>query len=329
MLINVVLVIVAIIVLAIIGVGVHELGHLVCGWLTGYKFGLFRIGSLAWFKENGKIKFKISKNSMAGQCTMIPVENEDDFKFILMLLGGGIFNFLAIIILLIIWHYLPDDHLLRGVMLVGIIHNLYLGISNLYPNKSWINDGAILASALKSNDAKRGLYLAFHLNGEFLKGKRYSDFKTDLFCLSPEADLTNFSIADIVLYEAQYWEDLGQYEKALAKYTSLDLEQLPSYYKNLIHLALLYIYSACIPSHEKAQAIYQDKEFQKYLKLNLPEFKRILSAYEFFVTGNYNKATELINQAKKDGENIPNHGELLMELDYINRLEVKMSEMKV
>ena len=58
--------------LAII-VPIHELGHLVCGLLSGYKFVSFRIFNFTLLKENGK--FKIKKFAIAGtggQCILTP-----------------------------------------------------------------------------------------------------------------------------------------------------------------------------------------------------------------------------------------------------------------
>ena len=36
----------------------HEAGHLVCGLLSGYGFSSYRIGSLMWIRQKGKICFK-------------------------------------------------------------------------------------------------------------------------------------------------------------------------------------------------------------------------------------------------------------------------------
>ena len=37
---------------------IHELGHLIFGLLSGYKFSSFRIGNIMLVKTGGKLKFK-------------------------------------------------------------------------------------------------------------------------------------------------------------------------------------------------------------------------------------------------------------------------------
>ncbi len=52
---------------------IHELGHLVCGLLTGYKFVSFRIFNYTLLKENGKFRFKkFAIAGTGGQCLLTP-----------------------------------------------------------------------------------------------------------------------------------------------------------------------------------------------------------------------------------------------------------------
>ena len=70
---------------------IHELGHMEAGLISGYKFSSFRVGSLTWIKENGKIKLKRYKiKGTGGQCLMIPPENdEENYPVIFYNLGGA------------------------------------------------------------------------------------------------------------------------------------------------------------------------------------------------------------------------------------------------
>ena len=55
------------------GIIIHESGHLVTGLRSGYEFISFRIGSITFIKENGKLsrkKFNIA--GTGGQCLMMP-----------------------------------------------------------------------------------------------------------------------------------------------------------------------------------------------------------------------------------------------------------------
>ena len=88
----------------IIHIVVHELGHLVFGLLTGYKFSSFRIGSLMLIKTEDKLKFcKYSLAGTGGQCLLMPPKNHKKKPYILYNLGGIFFNliFSAIIVAII------------------------------------------------------------------------------------------------------------------------------------------------------------------------------------------------------------------------------------
>ena len=67
----------------IMAIVLHELGHLTCGLLTGYKFHKFQIGWLVWHKEGNRIKFKLTRALSifsAGQSTMIPPKEYKDLQ---------------------------------------------------------------------------------------------------------------------------------------------------------------------------------------------------------------------------------------------------------
>ena len=37
----------------------HEAGHLICGLVSGYRFVSFRIFSLTWIRQGGKVRMKL------------------------------------------------------------------------------------------------------------------------------------------------------------------------------------------------------------------------------------------------------------------------------
>ena len=75
----------------------HEAGHLLFGRLTGYRFSSFRIGSLMWIKEDGRLCFRrLSVAGTGGQCLMAPPDMVDGkIPFVLYNLGGSLVNLLS------------------------------------------------------------------------------------------------------------------------------------------------------------------------------------------------------------------------------------------
>ena len=61
-----------------LNVALHEAGHLICGLRSGYRFVSYRLGSLMWMRENGRIVLKrFSLAGTGGQCLMAPPDLKD------------------------------------------------------------------------------------------------------------------------------------------------------------------------------------------------------------------------------------------------------------
>ena len=89
----------------LIHIFIHELGHLIFGILTGYKFNSFRVGSYLLQKTNGKYEIKnLHIMGTGGQCLMEAPEMDDEgeYPYKLYHLGGIINNLIASILGLII-----------------------------------------------------------------------------------------------------------------------------------------------------------------------------------------------------------------------------------
>jgi len=322
--------VISITIVALIGIIVHELGHLVFGLLTGYKFSSFRVGSFIWFKEDGKIRFNISRSFVAGQCLMIPSEKPENFKFVLYNLGGGLLNILfcafLFIIFIVITMVTRENTFWHTLLITGILMNGILALVNLVPIKSLTNDGANIREALKSKEAARGMHMMLYINNQTMEGKRYRDFDENLFKVEEGADLKNYMVAYLVILEAARLEDLGQHDAVVDFYNRLDINKMPPLYRAMVKADLLYYYTIYHPDFDQAKEIYKDKKLRNFLKMELPTFMRISAAYEFFVMKDKEKGLKLLKKAKKNAQNLPNKGHRLIELEYIQKLEILMQK---
>ena len=312
---------------SVLGVIVHEFGHLVFGLATGYKFSLFRLASFAWFKEDGKIKFTISKNIAAGQCVLAPPEDFGNFKFILYNLGGVLAQFILCKILLVFIVILPAESSLRTVFLLGIVINVGIILLNLIPIKSLEapNDGANIVEALKSKDATYALYMMFYIHDQLMNGKTISDFPLSKFELNEDADLGNYLIAYIIILRVSWFMGNGEYEKALAEYLRLDLEKLPNYYRDAVMMDLVYLYTVYVPDHKKARSLYNDKRLKAKWKMKFPHTLRRLAAYHYFVLEEKQLAIKLLESAKAAAAALPNKGNKQLEMMEITKFKNKLN----
>lgn len=314
---------------------IHELGHLVFGKLTGYRFVSFRLSSFIWFKEEGKLRFSRSKSIVSGQCLMNPPEDEGKFKFVWYNLGGGVFNLLLAAIwlgLFIIATGLAYEqiHWFWAIFFIsGILLNVLVALFNLLP-VIWFGmpvDGRNVREALKSKDARRGLYLMLYINGQLALGKRYRDFPPELFVINKNADLNNYFVAYILLLEAERLYDSGNPEGSMDIMNRLVHSKLPTIYRNGILLEQLYFYTVHQRDLEKAAAIYANKKIKQLFEQSKTiDFSWVIAAYEHFGLGNKNKAQETLTRAYKQLENHPNLGERLMHKDHLDRVSTLIKE---
>jgi len=317
----------------LLSVTVHELGHLVFGKLTGYRFVSFRVSSFIWFKEDGKIRFARSKSPFAGQCLMAPPEDYSNFKFVWYNLGGGVFNlifsflwFIAYVIVVLAAYNEPNV-LLFLFFMTGVVVNLLMAILNLLPI-IWFGtpvDGRNILTALKSKDAAWGLYMMLYINSQLAMGKRYRDFPGEMFALSPDADLSNYLVAWMVMLEAERLSDLGQHQEALEQYNRLG--KLPAIYGNSVKLAKMYIHTVLQPDIEKAHEIYADKKIKTiFTHLKALDYSWVIAAYEYLGLNNKEKAAKTLKRASKLVENHPNLGEKIMIKEHLERVGKLINE---
>jgi len=296
---------------------IHELGHLICGLITGYKFECLEIKWFAWYKDEKRIKFKIIKRDrkIGGQCVMIPAEHYKDFKFFWYIFGGVLFNLLLALIALLLFITLDPSYIIELMLISIIIMNLFVSVSSLIPKED--NDGGLLLMGFRSDDHKRALHMMFFANGineKLAKGMRLRDFPPEMFKITDDRAIVNKHIARIVLLDAARLDDLAKHSLALKQLERVRQASLPlsceacKQLKTAADISAMYHYATTSPCFEKVTAIYSDQSVQAFLAQDLPSNWQILSAYHFFVLGNQVKGWELLNKAKAAAINETNLG---------------------
>jgi len=306
---------------ALSGVLIHELGHLVFGLLTGYKFLSFRLYSMIWFKEGGRIRFKLSKSFLLGQCLMEPVKDYKQSGFVLYNLGGVIGNlFLAGVmwVLIFIVNSLMAQFIIGGVLFL----NFVFAITNAIPTTSAEapTDGANIREGLKSKEALRAFHLQLAVNHEVAAGKRYRELDIDSIKPKEGADLSNYLIAYLVALEAEYWGDSGDPQKALETLGKLDAEELPAVYRQNILVSRLQY--SMFTDINAARELYERDDVKAALKKSVPEMQIIKAVYEMVVLGNVDDSRARLSKIRKKANDLPSKGERIMMDEYINQLEI-------
>jgi Peptidase family M50. len=300
-----------------ISVILHELGHLFFGRLSGYKFVSFRLMKWQWAKDlNGKIKLikGTGLGGTLGQCLMEPCDDEKDFRFILYNSGGGIVNLITGLIFLALFIF--SDNKFIQLSSYGIcIAAITLGITNLMPYKKALipNDGANLKEALKSDEAKHGLYLLLKSNADMSKGKLLSAYDENIFTVSENADISNFFVANNILLHSAQLEEQCAYEQSYNELLRLNPSKLPPYYRCALIMTLMFhelvYFSDIETARERIDKLAKDKLFHKLITMKHPSFLPFNAAKIGLIDNDPEKARELIAQARKLNPTLQNPGQ--------------------
>ena len=303
---------------------IHEGGHYIFGRLTGYKLICFRIGSIAFIKEDDKIKIKkFSIAGTGGQCLMDPPEyKENKYPFVLYNLGGGLLNIIFSMIVFIIYIIFVQAAYLSGILLsfsgIGII----VGLTNIIPLKlgGVANDGYNIISLKKDKDARYAFYRQLKISALLAKGVRVKDMPEEWFNLPEDADLNNPIMAAVACMKGSYYQDKKDFERAKEEfnYALENCNNLLGIYKNEIQSELLFYEIIGDKDIDKINKLFT-KELKKYIKLSKHSIskKRLLYAYELLINKDKKAAEKYLNEFEKLEKTYPYKGEIEGERELI------------
>ncbi len=324
-----------------IAVVAHELAHLVCGLLSGYRFRSFRLLQWLWTRDaSGKLKVTKSARiaGILGQCLMEPCEDEKDFRFLLYNAGGGLINLIMGTLFLIPLFILSIDDSVMWLLLGMGVSSLMLGIVNLIPMQSGgiPNDGRNIMEAKKSAAAKHGFYMTLKINADMSRGKRLTDYGEDAFAVDPTADINNFFVALLFLFRAGQLEEAEDYKQSYHMLLQPATENLPLFYGAQFVLDLMFhelVYFGDAISVGRARARIgmkaKDKRFMRFFTMKHPVFIPYQAAKAAFLDNDKTKALELTRQARRLNVSQQNPGAEHSLTLLLNKLEERIAELEV
>lgn len=241
---------------------VHELGHMLGGFASGYKFCSFRIGSVIFVKQAGKINVRrFSLAGTGGQCLMSPPDMDGgDMPTTLYNLSGVIANLLFSAVCAGAFLAWPDG--VFGVIcaIIGLM-GLYFAATNGIPMNTGVldNDGKNAVSMRKSAEARRALWLQLKVNQLTTDGLRMRDMPEEWFEMPSDESMKNPLVAAVgVLACARLMDEMK-------------LEEADSLMRRLLHMK-----TGINPIHRAA--LVCDRIFIELLNRNRPlVIKRMLS----------------------------------------------------
>ncbi len=309
---------------------IHELGHLIFGLISGYKFNSFRIGSLVVIKQNNKIKLKYSKvTGLSGQCLLEPPKMDyEKVPFGLYNFGGVILNIITSIAFLITFLYIKDINYLSSIVIGGSIMGCLFAILNGVPlnNGNICNDGYNFIESRRSKFAKRSLIIQLNIANELSRDVRIKDMPEEWFIKPNEQEMQNVLSSTIAGYIANRLFDKHEFIKTkeyIYKLLEEDNKML-DIIKMQIKADLIYCELITGAEKEDIDKLFdkKQKEFMKMLKSNI-SIIRTMYAYELLYNNDKEKAEKQLVLFEKMSKNHPYKIEVVSEKELIEIVKEK------
>jgi hypothetical protein len=166
----------------------HELGHLVGGWLVGFRFMLFIVGPLKVIREGEGIKVRLNKDVSlyGGMAASVPMDDHDlPRRTAIVILGGPLTSLVlgALSLALAAWANAniasesPWSALTLASVIFGVT-NLAIFTATMIPGKTsgFDTDGAQLLDVLRGGHRAERRWLTIALTTASLDGARPRDW---------------------------------------------------------------------------------------------------------------------------------------------------------
>lgn len=162
---------------------IHELGHLIFGWFSGFKVQAFSLG-LVRITRSG-VSFN-GYSSVAGATEMLPGSGKNvRARFFLLTLGGALFNLVIGGVLLALYLCLPYHETLLFCGMLALF-SIYEGLRALFPVRlpAGKTDGAVAVGLIKKAPEEEIALRVLKAQGVLVCGK-FSDVSRDLLFQTP------------------------------------------------------------------------------------------------------------------------------------------------
>ena len=314
---------ISVILLYIIQIILHELGHLLFGWVTGYRLLSFRLFSIVIFKQENQWKIgRLKSPGSIGQCIMLPSPiNYEKQKYILYISGGLIVNLLsAMVAMCVSLSNISISFLTRLLLLIFTLYGFGCLLMNLVLSSSprVFNDGSILKYLKKNSLALRCYFYQLEISKKLMDGCSYGNIAQEKIILAEGSDLSNPLIGYHKIL--QYFFHLDRREWIMAR------KCLDSFYffENHLHpilqrtLQLEELFFGIITKDGREEKIILSHKYQGRLFLKFRDIDWDMNLLRIFVVYHLNHSSKRLdmNQFYNQIEKVRKHYPYLGEIEF-------------
>ncbi len=288
---------------------IHEVGHMIGGLMSGYKFESIRFFCLMFVKENGKLRVrKYSVAGTGGQCCMIPPHTDGSSPVALFNWGGCLANVILSVISIVLAILCKDMVVFNTFFITLGIIGIAFAIINGIPLRTLSNDGYNAMTLKKRTEARKAFERSLVIAKEIADGKRLRDMPDEFFDYEiGKYDLEDNMLITTAVMTLNYHIDCGNYDKVyeLSKYLYENVE-LTDMHK-LVAVAEL-VTSVLVTGRDKSEVdTVLTKENKKLIKTfeSLPSAHRVWYVYELLYNGDMEQAEKHKKDFDKRAEKYP------------------------
>lgn len=249
---------------------IHEVGHMICGLISGYEFCSIRFFGFMWVKLAGKIRLRrMSIANTSGQCHMAPPRTDGTSPVALYNWGGCLANVItagiAFLYALVFWH----RTFIRMVLMMFVVIGLGLAILNGVPLKSLSNDGYNALTLRKRLPARKAFERSLMIVKECSMGKRLKDMPTEWFDYEiGKYELDDNMLISMAVMTLNYHVDCKNLDKTyeLSKYL-------------LDHVTMVDVHKMIVVAEQMCSILLTGRDKEEAEKLLTPENKKLLDLF--------------------------------------------------
>lgn len=318
----------------VVSAALHEFGHCLFGWMSGYKFVSFRVLDRVLIRKDGKLGVKrFNIPGTLGQCLMMPPDRPiDKIPMVWYMLGGVVMNLLLLLAsALILWKisfpvYL--DMLLFCLLWMLLLVNAYLLIANGIPMqiRGVVNDAKNAILIRNNSQNKQSLVQILRVNSALQNGIMPKDMPEEWFAHIDLASVEG-QIAEgmamgkfaVMFDRFRFAESLEWMEKIYAANEMTGIMKY-EYECEIVFLSLI------LGKKERAEELWSDEGLRKYCEALKPYSSakwRLYWAVAKYLDNKDDEADEILAYLKENSARFLHEGEVKSDIAIIEQLNCK------
>ncbi|MGN0316720.1 MAG: M50 family metallopeptidase [Lachnospira sp.] len=293
-----------------INICLHEIGHMIFGLLTGYKFNSIRFGKLMLVKKNGKLHFcRYNMPGTGGQCLMSAPEGDaEKMPVVLYNLGGLIVNLFLLLIGAGMFFWMKNSHPIVGIVcLVFAMTSFVILITNGIPFMQIGTDGANTIILYKDKNARVAFQKQLEIVNYCANNYSIREMPKELFSFDKSIPMNNPLITAQAVNYYNYLSVNKMYVEAkeMALFILENAKSINQLHEKILYGELIFHAAVIDRNSEAAKELYESHKKELNSASGFISIQRILYAYYTLVERDEKKATTFAKRFENSVKNYP------------------------